>query len=50
MAKLKTFKNSIRLDGKSYYSSAHLMNLGKSFNNAEFVKVGNQIFYAVSLK
>jgi hypothetical protein len=50
MAKLKAFKNSIRLDGKNYYSSAYLMNLKKSFNGADFVKMGNQIFYAVNLK
>ena len=49
MSKLKQFKNSINLDGKKYYSSAYLMNLKKSFDNAEFVKIGNQVFYTVNL-
>lgn len=47
MNKVKQFKNSITLDGKKFYSSAYLMNLKKSFDNAEFVKVGNQVFYSV---
>lgn len=50
MATLKKFKNSIRLDGKNYYSSAYLMNLKKSFDGAESVKMGNQVFYHVTLK
>jgi hypothetical protein len=50
MASLKQFKHSIRLDGKNYYSSAYLMNLKKSFDKAEFVKIGNQVFYNVNLK
>ena len=47
MNKIKQFKNSISLGGKKYFSSAHLMNLKKSFDKAEFVKIGNQVFYAV---
>ena len=50
MNKVKVFKNSINLDGKKYYSSAYLANLKKSFDNAQFVKIGNQVFYNVSLK
>ena len=50
MNKIKQFKNSINLAGKKYYSSAYLMNLKKSFDNAEFVKIGSQVFYHVALK
>lgn len=47
MNKVKQFKNSINLGGKKYFSSAYLMNLKKSFDGAEFVKIGSQVFYAV---
>jgi len=50
MLKIKQFKNSITLDGKKYYSSAYLMNLKKSFDKAESVKMGSQVFYNVNLK
>ena len=50
MSKIKQFKNSITLDGKKYYSSAYLMNLKKSFDKAQFVKMGSQVFYNVNLK
>ncbi len=50
MSNLKKFKNSVRLDGINYYSSAYLMNQKKSFHNAQFVKIGNQVFYNVDLK
>lgn len=50
MNKIKNFKNSINLNGKKYYSSSYLMNIKKSFDNAEFVKIGNQVFYNVNLK
>ena len=50
MNKIKQFKNSINLGGKKYYSSAYLMNLKKSFDKAEFVKIGSQVFYHVALK
>ena len=50
MSKIKQFKNSITLDGKKFYSSAYLMNLKKSFDKAEFVKMGSQVFYNVNLK
>jgi hypothetical protein len=49
MESLKKFKHSIRLNGKNYYSSAHLMNLRKSFDKAEFVKIGNTVYYNVNL-
>jgi hypothetical protein len=47
MNKVKQFKNSITLQGKKYFSSAYLMNIGKSFDGAEFVKIGSQVFYLV---
>jgi hypothetical protein len=47
VASLKQFKNSINLNGKKYFSSSYLMNLGKSFDGAEFVRIGNQVFYSV---
>ena len=47
MNKVKQFKNSITLEGKKYFNSAYLMNLGKSFDGAEFVKIGSQVFYLV---
>ena len=47
VASVKTFKNSINLNGKKYFTSSYLMNLGKSFDGAEFVKIGNQVFYSV---
>ena len=50
MSKIKQFKNSITLDGKKFYSSAYLMNLKKSVDKAEFVKMGSQVFYNVNLK
>ena len=49
MHSLKKFKNSVRLGGINYYSSAYLMNLKKSFDNAQFVKIGNQVFYNVNI-
>ena len=49
MQSLKKFKNSVRLGGINYYSSAYLMNLKKSFDNAQFVKIGNQVFYNVNI-
>lgn len=50
MNKVKQFSNSINLAGVKYYSSSYLAKLNKSFQGAEFVKIGNQIFYKVSLK
>jgi hypothetical protein len=50
MSSLKKFKHSVRLDGINYYSSAYLANLKKSFNNAQFVKIGNAVYYNVDLK
>ena len=50
MNKIKQFSNSINLGGVKYFSSSYLVKLGKSFQGAEFVKVGNQVFYNVSLK
>ena len=49
MQSLKKFKHSIRLNGKNYYTSAYLMNLKKSFDKAEFVKVGNTVYFNVNL-
>ena len=45
MSKLKTFKHSIRLDGVNYYTSAYLANNKKSYDNTEFVKIGNTVYY-----
>ena len=47
MNKVKQFSNSITLEGKKYFSSSYLMNLGKSFDGVEFVRIGNQVFYSV---
>lgn len=50
MNKVKQFSNSINLGGKKFYSSSYLSKLGKSFAGVEFVKIGNQVFYNVTLK
>lgn len=47
MNKVKQFKNSINLGGKKYFSSSYLAKIGKSFDGAEFVRIGNQVFYCV---
>ena len=44
--KLKTFKNSVRLNGKNYYPAAHLTTLKKSFDSADFIRIKGSIYYA----
>ena len=50
MNRVKQFSHSINLAGVKYYSSSYLSKLGKSFERAQFVKIGNQVFYNVALK
>ncbi len=47
MQTVKTFKNSVTLGGVKYYSSAYLINQKKSFDNSQFIKIGNQVFYCI---
>lgn len=47
MSKLKTFKNSVRLNGKNYYPAAYIASQKKSIDDTDFIKIKGSVYYSV---